>query len=139
METTISLAPAAGAGIGKLLADSLLADPEFVPLMKEAAMGGLKAERSFWDKNSGGIISEPDHRVQIQALALLLAHMEGEPVKRIIHQHLGGDGQIDLGAALRDSPALQAAIERQLENARFKDRNRGGKTPPKTAEVVIDE
>ena len=102
-------------------------------------MGGLKAERSFWDKNSGGIISELDHRVQIQALALLLAHMEGEPVKRIIHQHLGGDGQIDLGAALRDSPALQAAIERQLENARFKDRKRGGKTPPKTAEVVIDE
>ena len=101
-------------------------------------MGGLKAQRSFWDKNSGGIISEPDHRVQIQALALLLAHMEGEPVKRIIHQHLGGDGQIDLGAALRDSPALQAAIERQLENARFKDRKRG-KPAPKPAELIVEE
>jgi len=136
---TLQLAPAAGAGIGKLVADALLANPDFIPLMRDALLGGLEATTRHWDREAKQFEIEPDFKVRIQAFSMALAHMEGEPVKRIIHQHLGGDGQIDLGAALRDSPALQAAIERQLENARFKDRNRGGKTPPKTAEVVIDE
>jgi len=135
----LQLAPAAGAGIGKLVADALLANPDFIPLMRDALLGGLEATTRHWDREAKQFEIEPDFKVRIQAFSMALAHMEGEPVKRIIHQHLGGDGQIDLGAALRDSPALQAAIERQLENARFKDRKRGGKTPPKAAEVVIDE
>ncbi len=120
-----SLAPAAGAGIGKLLAEKLLADPEFVPLMLAAAKNGLKASRSFWAKtgaNGGGeIISEPDARTQVQTFALLLAHMEGEPIKRVIHQYLGGGGDaIDPLAALQASPELLAAAQTMIEKARWR-------------------
>jgi len=136
---TMQLAPAAGAGLGKLVAAELLAIPDLPKEMALVIHRAMRATTRRWDPGAKDWIIDDDMRSQLQAFALTLAHMEGEPVKRIIHQHLGGDGQIDLGAALRDSPALQAAIERQLENARFKDRKRGGKTPPKAAEVVIDE
>lgn len=124
METNFALAPASGSGIGKLLADQLLADPEFLPLMIDAAKGGLRAERSYYDKGAGGVVTEPDSRVRIQTLALLLAHMEGEPIKRIIHQHLGGSGEVDPLAALRESPALREAAGALLEKANFRDRHR---------------
>lgn len=133
----IALAPAAGAGVGKLLADALLADPDFLPSMKSAVMNGLKAQRSWWDRNQNRSVSEPDGRVQIQTLSLMLAHMEGEPVKRVIHQHLGPEGGVDVLGALRDSPALQTAMERALEKARFRDRpNRGRRPAEKQAEPV---
>lgn len=133
----IALAPAAGAGVGKLLADALLADPDFLPSMKSAVMNGLKAQRSWWDRNQNRSVSEPDGRVQIQTLSLMLAHMEGEPVKRVIHQHLGPEGGVDVLGALRDSPALQTAMERALEKARFRDRpGRGRRPAEKQAEPV---
>lgn len=138
MLAEISLAPASGSGIGKMLADALLADPDFLPLMKGAALGGLRAQRSYYDKGAGGVVTEPDHRVQIQTVALLLAHMEGEPIKRIIHQHLGGDGSaIDPLGALRDSPALMAAVERELAKAKFKDRHRKTR-PTEAATLEVD-
>lgn len=131
---SLQLAPAAGAGIGKLLAQSLLSDPEFLPLMKAAAIGGLKASRSYWDKATGGSITEPDFRVQIQTVALLLAHMEGEPIKRVIHQHLSGEGPLDPLAAIRESPALQAAVERTLEKARWRQ---SGRKRDKSVEIEV--
>ncbi len=130
----MTLAPAAGAGIGKILADRLLANPDFVPAMLAAALGGLRATRSFWTKS--GVTTEPDHRVQIQTLALLLAHMEGEPIKRIIHQHLGGAGEIDPLAAMQESPALRQAARHLLEKAEFRTRHT---KPTKPAELTIDE
>lgn len=125
-DATISLAPAAGAGIGKLLADCLLADPTFVTDLVAAFRNGLKATRSFYVKDEG-MHSEPDAKTQLQAAALVLAHMEGEPVKRIIHQHLGAGGQLDIMGALRESPALLAAAEREIEKAKWK----GGKKAKK--------
>jgi hypothetical protein len=121
-QTEMTLAPAAGAGVGKILADQLLADPEFIPLMIEAAKGGLGATRSFWcGKGAAGYLeTEPDFRTRIQTFALLLAHMEGEPVKRIIHQHLGGSGQVDPLKALQESPELLEAVARTLEKAKWK-------------------
>lgn len=132
----LSLAPAAGAGVGKLLAESLLADPDFMPSMKAAVMNGLKAQRSWWDRVQNKSVSEPDGRVQIQTLSLMLAHMEGEPVKRIIHQHIGGEGGVDVLGALRDSPALQSAMERALEKARFRERPGRGRKAEKTVDAV---
>jgi len=140
--TDVILAPAAGSGIGKMLAEALLADPEFMPAMKAACMGGLKATRTWWDKSSRSMQSEPDSRVQVQTVALLLAHMEGEPIKRIIHQHLGGDGSgIDPLAALRDSPALLAAVKREVEKAEWRSSGRNGKKrdpqPVEAADIEV--
>lgn len=138
-EETMSLAPAAGAGIGKLLADRLLADPTFIDAMVDAVMNGLRATRSFWVKGDGGkgeLQTEPDSKTQLQAFSLVLAHMEGEPIKRVIHQHLGGGAQLDVLGALRESPALQEAMERELAKAKWK----GGKKPKKVeAPAGIEE
>ena len=64
-------------------------------------------------------------RAQLQTLTLVLAHMEGEPIKRVIHQHLGGNGTVDPLAALQESPALRDAARRMLEKAEY--RTGGGK------------
>lgn len=130
------LAPAAGAGIGKLIADRLLADPSFMDLMIQAIKNGLQATRSFLTKE--GIVREPDCKTQIQAWALVLAHMEGEPIKRIIHQHLGAGGAIDPLAALQESPALLEQAERLIEKAKWRKSGRAKKVEPtKPAEGEI--
>ncbi len=122
------LAPAAGAGIGKLIADRLLADPDFVGEMVDAARNGLKATRTEYTGHGRDREAEqvPDFKTQLQAFALLLAHMEGEPIKRIVHQHLGGSGlAIDPLAALQDSPALRDAARRMLEKSEFRTNSPG--------------
>lgn len=115
---TTQLAPAAGAGIGKILAERLLATPGFIDAMVDAVTNGLRATRSFWTKE--GLHTEPDSKTQLQAFALTMAHMEGEPIKRIIHQHLGGSGQVDPLKALQESPELLEAVARTLEKAKWK-------------------
>lgn len=135
-DSQIALAPAAGSGVGKLLADALLARPDFVDALVAAVMCGLTANRSYYDGAAKQHVTEPDARVRIQSVGLVLAHMEGEPIKRIVHQHIGAEGGIDVLGALRDSPALQSAMERALEKARFRDRPGRGRKAEKTVEAV---
>lgn len=134
----MTLAPAAGAGIGKKVADALLAQDGFVDLMVNAMTNGLKATRSFYVKDEG-MQTEPDFKVQLQAAALIMAHMEGEPVKRIIHQHLGAGGKLDVGAALTDSPELAQAVERELQKARWKHSGHQAHKKPKKVEPAGEE
>lgn len=124
-ESTLALAPAMGAGIGKMLAEKLLAHPEFVQLMVDAAIDGLKAMTpQRWDKDKKTWTRDPDFRTRSGMFFGLLAQMEGEPIKRIVHQHLGSAvTREDLVGLLHESPELQAAIERTLSNAKFKTRN----------------
>ena len=135
METNqISLAPAAGAGIGKALADELLKDAAFVPLMRQTALDCLHAMAPRrWDKESDTWICDPDYRVRAQMFFGLLAHMEGEPVKRIIHQHLGGAGTVDPLGALRESEALRDAAKAMLEKAEWRTSGRKAYKVPKQA------
>lgn len=131
---TLSLAPAAGSGIGKLVFDALLADPQFIPLMVQAALGGLSATTSFYNPATREVIEKVDFKTRLQTWLALTAHAEGEPVKRIIHQHFGGEGRIDPGAALADSPELAAAVERELQKARWKHSGRQDHKKPKRAQ-----
>lgn len=136
---TLSLAPAAGAGMGKLLADLLLADPEFIPLMRQTAIDCLHAMAPRrWDKESGDWIADPDMRTRAQMFFGLMAHMEGEPVKRIIHQHLGADGKLDLRGALQDSPELAAAVAAELEKAKWRTSGHQASKRPRKAEPVVE-
>lgn len=138
--TGAALAPAAGAGIGKVLAGHLTADPEFVPLMLEAAKGALKAERTVWEKDAAGknvSTTEPDHKTRLAAFFGLLAHMEGEPIKRTVVQHLGADGDpISPETALTDSPALLAAAAHLV--AKVKAQQARATKQAKPAELVVD-
>ena len=136
-EESIILAPAAGTGIGKLVFDALLAEKDFIPLMVGAAMGGLKATTSFYNPATREVIEKVDFKTRLNAWLALTAHAEGEPVKRIIHQHLTGPGGPDLGAALRDSPELQEALARELQKAQWRTSGQQKhKRPVKKAETV---
>lgn len=127
----------AGAGMGKKLADYLLAQPNFIEDMGQVICRAIRAKTRHWDREAREFVIEDDCKTQLQAFALCVAHMEGEPVKRIIHQHLGGEGRIDPGAALADSPELAAAVERELQKARWKHSGRQAHKRPKKVEPEI--
>lgn len=138
--TQIQLAPAAGAGVGKLVADELLADPGFVPAMKAAFMGALRAEVHYYDREAKEWCSRPDDRIRLQAVMGCLAHMEGEPIKRVVHEHLSNSGVLDVAGALRESPALVEAVQREIEKAQwrtsgFQPHKRPRKVEPATLDV----
>ena len=135
-DTTITLAPAAGAGIGKKLADYLLAQPTFIEDMGQVILRAIHAKTRHWDREAREFVIEDDCKVQLQAFALTVAHMEGEPVKRIIHQHLGAGGQLDIMGALRESPALLAAAEREIEKAKWRTSGKQANKAPKKAEPI---
>jgi hypothetical protein len=120
----LTLAPAAGQGIGKQIAEKLLGRPGFIDRMADALDNALTATVRRWDKEADEWIVDPDTRSQLQAFFGCLAHMEGEPIKRIIHQHLGGTGDVDPLAAMQASPALRDAATRLIEKASFRDRKK---------------
>jgi hypothetical protein len=123
----IQLAPAAGAGIGKEIAANLLARPGFVDKMADALDNALTATRRTWDSGSKQWVEEPDTRSQLQAFFGCLAHMEGEPIKRIIHQHTGDGKGLDPLTALQESPALREAARRMLEKSEWRRSGRNAK------------
>ena len=131
---SLALAPGAGSGVGRQFAAALLADPEFVGELVAAARRGLRATRSWYDKNTKEVVQEADSRVQVQTLALLLAHLEGEPIKRVIHEHVGAGRDVDLVAELRANPALRDAVDRLREKADW--RTGGGERARKRLKQV---
>jgi hypothetical protein len=137
-DSTIALAPAAGAGVGKLLADRLLGRPDFLDTMEAVAARALSATARRWDPGAKEWIVEPDMRTQSGMFFGLLAHMEGEPIKRIIHQHLGGNGSVDPLAALQESPALRDAARRLLEKADWRTSGHQEHKRPKAAQPVLE-
>ncbi len=133
-----TLAPAAGAGIGKLLADRLLSDPTFVQLMLDAVLNGLKATRSYWTGKgeTAELITEPDSKTQLQAFALVMAHMEGEPIKRIIVQDLNKSAD-PMTALMRDPQLLESAKE-FIAKADTWHKSGRAKKAPKPAQAVTE-
>lgn len=132
-----ALAPAAGKGIGKMLFSMLLSDPEFVAEMKTAVMKGLRAQHTFRDRKTGEIITADDPRTMVATVAMILAQAEGEPIKRVIHQHIGAPGAVDVEGELQDSPALRAAVQRLLDKASFRTRpDNTGSRPARVAEPI---
>ncbi len=120
MATETQLAPASGAGIGKAVAENLLARAGFIEVMSDALYNALTATRRTWDSGAKQWVEEPDTRSQLQAFFGIIAHMEGEPVKRVIHQHTT-NGMVDPLAALQGSPAAREAMQRLLDKAAHRD------------------
>jgi hypothetical protein len=110
----------AGSGIGKQLAEKLLERDDFLRLLEEAVVAALQANlQPRWDPNAKAWApAVPDAKTRLAAVLGLMAQLEGEPVRRIVHQHLGGGGVLDLHAVLRDSPELREVLARELQNAK---------------------
>lgn len=135
-ETALILAPGAGSGIGAKLAERLLARSDFLPLLEDAAVAALQANMPpRWDPSAKDWAPDlPDAKTRLAALLGLMAQLEGDPVKRIIHQHLGQGGGLDLQSVLKESPELAALMARELEKANWHKSGRNGKA--KKAEPV---
>jgi hypothetical protein len=110
----------AGSGIGKQLAEKLLGRDDFLRLLEEAVVAALQANsQPRWDPNAKAWApAVPDAKTRLAAVLGLMAQLEGEPVRRIVHQHLGAGGPLDVREVLRDSPELRDVLSRELANAK---------------------
>lgn len=112
------LSTAVGNGIGRKIADKLLAEADFIEEMVQVARDGLKAETAICTKG-GGIEMVPDQKTRQNMFFGLLEQFDGKPVERILTQAFGqpgGPGE-DLDAQLNDSPAFRSALRRKLDKA----------------------
>lgn len=134
MGTELIIAPGAGSGLGKQLAAEWLADPDFAREIAQGWRECMQATRTYYDKAAGGNVTEPDYRVRLQAIMGAVAHIEGEPIKRVIHEHTGPTG-LDTLAAMQDSPALLEAVKREVAKAEFRTRNKKRERVATTVEV----
>ena len=117
-----ALATQNGHGIGSQVIELLLADPDFIPSMKAAIMGGLHANNKVWAKGAVTADEVEDFKTRLEAAKLALAYGEGLPLQRIMQQTLV-ETRGDLHDALRESPQLLAAVEREVEKAKFRKRH----------------
>ena len=136
----LSLAPAAGTGIGAKLAERLLARPDFVPLLEDAAVAALTAMMpQRWDSNiKDWAPAQPDAKTRLAALLGLMAQFEGDPVKRIVHQHIQESGKLDFEKALLESPEMRGMVERALQKAEWRHSGNQAHKRPKRAEPVVE-
>lgn len=117
----IELTPAAGSGLGRQLAADLLARPDCVKLLADAFMDGLTATAKYWNKELKMWVPEPDYKTRLAAAQAIISNIEGEPIKRVqVHQITTEPSAKDAKAIerLTASPALQGALQRQLDRAR---------------------
>lgn len=135
--TALTLAPGAGTGIGKEVAAALLKREAIAEDMAAALVRALTAKRRTWCSTSKMHIEEDDTRSQLQAVFGILAHLEGDPVRRTIHEHVDGR-KIDHMQAVQSSPAMRRAAQHVIDKANAADaRQRAAKGLP--AELEIDE
>ena len=138
--TQISLAPAAGAGIGRQMFAELLARPNFAAELAQAAVDGLNAMTPpRWDPAAQDWTSSPDYRVRTTTLFALLAQAEGAPIKRSVQQVITGPVSTDdIERQLEANPAARAAMLKLIQDADYKAKH--GKRRPvrleKPAEVM---
>ncbi len=136
-ETAIEvLAPGAGQGIGRQVAENLLAREGFVRRLADALDNGLVATRRMWDKASDDWIVEPDTRSQLQAAFGIFAHFEGDPIKRVIHE-LHKTGAADPLEAMKRDPQLLEAAKELIAKAEWHKSGRAKKAP-KPAQAVTE-
>ena len=122
---TLDLTPAAGSGIGRKFATALVSDDELVKHMKAAAMDGLQATTGHFDK-AVGWVETPDFKTRLAALFGILSHLEGDPLKRVLHQHSG----LPAVNFNEMSPATIAAAEREIAKTKFRTRRQKPAAPP---------
>jgi hypothetical protein len=118
MAKTDLLAPGAGTGIGKKLAERFLDRPDCIQLLENAFVGALKADLRYYDKDAKKMVIYPDGKTRLNAAMGLLAQLEGEPVRRIVHQVINGSAnQAGLMDELAHSPALRSAMRKTIDEA----------------------
>ena len=118
-KTLLRLAPGAGEGVGRLVADKLTAEPDFAQRMVEAVMVGLVAESRCYDMGKREMMTYPDCKTRLAAFNAAMAHLVGEPVKRIqvLQVAAGGETDAERMGRLLQSPAVRESLQAALNKA----------------------
>lgn len=112
--------------IWKDVAAALMRSPGFVDEVAETLRGALSANGKHFVKGEGpgsGWQITPDFRTRLDAVKIILAYAEGMPLQRIF-EHKIHETRDTLADTLRDSPETLAAVEREIEKARFRQRKK---------------
>ena len=122
MQPSTSLAKANGRGLAESIIDGLMAEPDFLPAMRAVISDGIRAKSFSYDIASKTWLERPDMKSRIESWKLAMSYAEGLPLQRIMQQTLV-ETRGDLHDALRESPQLLAAVEREVEKAKFRRRH----------------
>lgn len=122
--------------IAEQLARRWESDPALIDEVDRAIRRALHAVRWRWDHKTKSEVEDEDHRSQIEAAKLIFAYGAGLPLQRSISVTLEKDAFGEMKTALRESPALLGALEREVEKARFHGRHK--KAVPVDAELPPD-
>ncbi len=121
-ELAAILAPGAGSGLGRKLAEELEKRPRFIEALADAYMDGLKATVSRWNVELKAFEDIPDAKTRVLTANAIIANMEGEPVKRVLVAQGAGNRKSETDARVIEriaaSPALQGQLEAQIRRAR---------------------
>lgn len=106
---------------GKGVREVLHAIPRIRLLVIGAAIRGLAARKPYWDKELEDWVWEPDYMAQAKAYTFLAAYGDGLPVQATVNLNVSDDrkkAQLTFGEAMRHSPALVDAVEKELRRIR---------------------
>ena len=119
---------ATSANLAAKVIELLMGRPDFVELLANAIFDSLTATTPVYDKGAQAWTDRADYKARLEAAKLALAYGEGLPLQRIMQQTLL-ETRGDLHDALRESPELLKAVEREVEKAKFRRRNARNVTP----------
>ena len=102
----------------KTLRDLIVAIPDVRVLIVATAVRCLGAERMMGGGKKGEVERCADGATQMKAVAFLAAYADGLPVQTTMNLNVDGTKDMPMEELLAKSPALVAAMERQLERAK---------------------
>lgn len=120
---TLETAPAKSKDMAVRLAERWEQDTDLVTLMDGVIRAGLVSTTERWDITTKKFVERPDTKSQLEAVKLILAYSAGLPLARSVTIAIESGGYGAMKEALRESPELLAAVERELDKAKFHGRH----------------
>jgi hypothetical protein len=121
-QESIALTPSAPGGLWTRIVENLTANGDIAAEVAASLRTALGAKVVHFDRITKAWEETPDSRAQLDAIKLILAYCEGMPLAREFRQQVN-ETRGDLHDALRESPQLLAAVEREVSKAKFRTRH----------------
>lgn len=102
----------------KTLRDLITAIPDIRQLIVATAVRCLGAERMMGGGKKGEVERCADGATQMKAVAFLAAYSDGLPIQTTMNLNVDGNRDMPIEEMLAKSPALVAAMEKQLARAK---------------------
>lgn len=101
----------------KTIKEAILAVPNARALMVAAAVRCLGAKRLMFDRASKEVVKVDDGSTIMKAVAWLAAYSDGLPIQHTVNVNMDANKEMPMVEMMAKSPALRAAVRKQLEQA----------------------